>query len=404
MGRFDVLQFGFDRKGPKGVKINVRALNLQGNYRIPHLLHYDLMDHSIVITGSSGYLGSALCADLGRDHHVVGIDRRPPSPVLRQAAPRAVWETLDISIAEVVSSAFQRIAHEQGGIDFVIHFAVYYHYGRRWRPEYDIHNIEGTRNVIEAACRAGAGRIIFAASIASLVPPPQGMALTEGAADMAAFPYCKSKAAGERLCAERHDDLPAVIMRIGGVFSDWCELPPLFSLIRLWSRRDPLGRCVPGRGNTGFPYIHRDELVRFVRRVIEKNDTLGRHEVLFASEDGCTCHADLFRPIRRLCGKSVSAGPVHVPPALAVLFLYLKLAANGLRSRQTYEQPWMLTYADRPLRVDTGYTCRKLDWSPRNEYGILNRLPLLMANFQNHRRDWLARNIRRNEGNYQFEP
>jgi hypothetical protein len=26
-----------------------------------------------------------------------------------------------------------------------------------------------------------------------------------------------------------------------------------------------------------------------------------------------------------------------------------------------------------------------------------------MANFQNHRRYWLARNIQRNEGSYQFE-
>ena len=38
------------------------------------------MDRSIVITGSSGYLGSALCADLGRNHHVVWsrlYDHRP---------------------------------------------------------------------------------------------------------------------------------------------------------------------------------------------------------------------------------------------------------------------------------------------------------------------------------------
>jgi len=362
------------------------------------------MDRTVVITGSSGYLGSALCADLARDHLIVGIDRRRPSPALRKSAPRAFWENIDISGAEAISSAFQRIAHSCGGIDFVIHVAVYYHYGRGWRQEYDLHNIQGTRHVIEAACRAGAGRFIFAASIAALQPPPPGEALTEDAGDMAGFPYCRSKAAGERLCAERLDELPAVVMRIGGVFSDWCELPPLYSLIRLWSHRGPVGRCIPGRGLTGFPYIHRDELVRFVRRVIERNDALGRHVVLFASEDGCTCHEALFSPIRRLSGRSVSASPIHVPPVLSALFLYLKLVTNGLLLRPTYEQPWMLTYADRPLRVDTSRTRQKLDWRPRHEYGILNRLPVLMANFRNQRRYWLNRNIRRNEGNYQFEP
>jgi nucleoside-diphosphate-sugar epimerase len=361
------------------------------------------MDHTVVITGSSGYLGSALCADLATDYCVVAIDRRPASSALKQAAPSAVWEHLDISNAQAVSNAFQRIAREQGGIDFIIHFAAYYHYGRGWRREYDVHNIQGTRNVIEAACRCGARRIIFAASIAALLPPPPGGALTEDSCDMADFPYCRSKAAGERLCTARLDDLPAVVLRIGGVFSDWCELPPLYSLIRLWSRRGPIGRCMPGRGQTGFPYIHREELVRFVRRVIEKNDALERHEVLFASEDGCTCHEDLFHPIRRLCGKTLSAAPIHVPPLLAALFLYLKLAANGLRARPTYEQPWMLAYADRPLRVDTRYTRQKLDWRPRDEYSVLKRLPVVMGNFRRHPRAWDARNIRRNEGTYQFE-
>ncbi|MCU0592624.1 MAG: hypothetical protein MUC57_14275, partial [Desulfobacterales bacterium] len=117
-----------------------------------------------------------------------------------------------------------------------------------------------------------------------------------------------------------------------------------------------------------------------------------------------TCHKDLYPTIRRLSGQSTSADPIHVPPALAALFLYLKLAANSLLLRQTYEQPWMLAYADRPLRVDTRRTRQRLDWRPRSEYGILNRLPVLMANFQNHRRHWCARNILRNEGNYRFEP
>jgi NAD(P)-dependent dehydrogenase (short-subunit alcohol dehydrogenase family) len=65
----------------------------------------------------------------------VGIDRTPPSPALRQAAPRAAWENLDISDAAAVSGAFQHIARSHGGIDFVTHFAVCYHYGRGWHTQ-----------------------------------------------------------------------------------------------------------------------------------------------------------------------------------------------------------------------------------------------------------------------------
>ena len=39
----------------------------------------------------------------------------------------------------------------------------------------------------------------------------------------------------------------------------------------------------------------------------------------------------------------------------------------------------MLAYADRPLRVDTRHTRQKLDWSPKDEYRVLNRVALLMG-------------------------
>lgn len=129
---------------------------------------------------------------------------------------------------------------------------------------------------------------------------------------------------------------------------------------------------------------------------------VGCHEVLFASEDGCTCHDDLYPTIRRISGQGAAARPIHVPPVWTALLLYLKLAANGMLLRPTYEQPWMLAYADRPLRVDTRATRQKPGWRPRREYRVLNRLPVLMANFRNHRRYWRARNVLRNEGNYQF--
>jgi hypothetical protein len=64
----------------------------------------------------------------------------------------------------------------------------------------------------------------------------------------------------------------------------------------------------------------------------------------------------------------------------------------------------MLAYADRPLRVDTRRTRQKLDWRPRDEYSVLKRLPVLMENFRRRHRCWVDRNIRRNDGVYEYEP
>lgn len=358
---------------------------------------------TVLITGSSGYLGSALCVELAREYRVVGIDRRPPSPDQRRAAPGARWEQVDISDPQAVRQCLEGAAAAGGGIDTLIHFAAYYHFGRRWRPEYEAVNIRGTRHIIDAACRLGVKRVIFAASIAALVPPPRGRALTERAAGSTEFPYGKSKTLGERLFAERAGELPVVVLRLGGVFSDWCELPPLASLMQLWCRRGPLGRCMPGSGAAGFPYIHREELVRGVIRVVERRQLLDRHEVLFLAEDGCTRHRDLFAPIRRCCGRDPDAPPIHLPSRLVASLLVLKLAANALLRRNTYERPWMMAYAERPLKVDTTNSRRRLDWAPRPEFSITARLPILMANYTRHRREWAERNTRRNEGCYIFE-
>ena len=189
-------------------------------------------------------------------------------------------------------------------IDYVIHFAAYYHYGNDWRRQYGSTNIKGTINIIEAAPQAGVKRIIFASSIASLKPPLGGEFLTENSPTNGYVPYEKSKAAGEALLSDNSHKVPAVALRLGGVFSDWCELPPLYSLIKLWSKLNIIGRIIPGKGYSGFPYIHRYELVRIIRRVIEKSESLDRFEILIASEDGCTRHKDLFPIIRSQAEKN----------------------------------------------------------------------------------------------------
>ena len=47
--------------------------------------------------------------------------------------------------------------------------------------------------------------------------------------------------------AAAKDRLPATVLRIGGAFSDWCELPPLYSLIKGWWGTSPLRRILVGR-------------------------------------------------------------------------------------------------------------------------------------------------------------
>ena len=57
----------------------------------------------VVITGASGFLGSAVCIDLAKDFMVIAIDRREPSEQLRKAAPQTIWHILDIADNQAIS-------------------------------------------------------------------------------------------------------------------------------------------------------------------------------------------------------------------------------------------------------------------------------------------------------------
>lgn len=363
------------------------------------------MKHTVLITGASGYLGSAISVDLARDHLVIGICRREPAPKQREAAPSAIWEKSEIIDVDCIESVFKRQAANGHQVDYVLHFAAFTDYDHKWQDEYCDTNVIGTQNIIEVAAKyGGVQRIVFAGSIAALPPPRQGEALTEKSPAGGEVAYCKSKAMGEALMAENVHRVPAVVLRIGGVFTDWCELPPLFSLMNAWRMPFPLGRIVPGRGKTGFPYIHRRDIVSIVRRIIEKNESLNRFETLFAAHPGCTCHAELFPVIREALGGCCSTKPFHVPPMLARVVLHGKYAANTLMGRKTYERAWMIDYVDRPLVVDTTYTEHQLDWAPTPGLHVLDRIPVLMHHFTTRRAEWLVRNIRRNDQKYEFEP
>ncbi|MBF0235031.1 MAG: NAD(P)-dependent oxidoreductase [Desulfamplus sp.] len=363
------------------------------------------MGYTILITGASGYLGSVLCVDLARDHNIVALDRLTPSEKLRRAAPSVLWEKGDVADADCIDWVFRRSLLRGNKIDYVIHFAAYTDFSKKWQDEYSNTNVIGTRNIIEASFEAGVKRILFAGSIAALEPVPMNMknVLTEKSIACGEVAYAKSKAIGETLLFKNSDRLPVVVLRLGGVFTDWCELPPLFSIMKMWSKPF-IGRMMPGEGLSGFPYLHRRDVVRIVRRIIEKNNSLDRFEILFASENGCTCQKDLFPAIRKECNINFSIKPLNVPLPIARAVLHGKYAFNTMLKRKTYEQAWMIDYVDRPLVVDTNYTRKKLDWEPTPGLNILELIQVIMKNFNRHQRRWYIRNINRNDQKYQYYP
>ena len=121
------------------------------------------------VTGASGFIGSNLVHELvARGHHVKAL-LRPNSDKRGLAGvefERVTGDVLDGKLLE----------REMEGCDWCFHVAASYHlWLRDYKPMYAV-NIEGTRNVLEAAGKAGCRRIVYTSTAAALACPKWWMA------------------------------------------------------------------------------------------------------------------------------------------------------------------------------------------------------------------------------------
>jgi nucleoside-diphosphate-sugar epimerase len=211
----------------------------------------------ILVTGMSGLIGTALGRQLGASHELRALNRRPVSGVLCHQA--------DIGDLAAIEPAFE-------GIEVVVHLAA--HVGETGPFDAILGaNVVGTRNVFEAARRAGVRRVVYASSGAVVSGYEREMpyrALVEGRyGDVERWPklthespprpsglYGVSKLWGEALARHYADahGLSMLGIRIGHVvaedrpltvrdFTVWCSRRDAVRMLELCIRAPDTVRC-----------------------------------------------------------------------------------------------------------------------------------------------------------------
>ena len=169
----------------------------------------------ILVTGSSGHLGEALCRVLAADGvEAVGLDILP-SPYTTIVGSVADRPTVRRAIA---------------GADAVVHAATLHkpHVGSHSRQEFVDTNVTGTVVLLEEAVAAGVSRVVFTSTTSAfgraLTPPPGAPAawITEDVAPVPRNIYGVTKTAAENICELVHRDhgLPIVILRTSRFFPE----------------------------------------------------------------------------------------------------------------------------------------------------------------------------------------
>jgi dihydroflavonol-4-reductase len=206
----------------------------------------------VVVTGASGFVGSAIANAFRR----AGFDVRV---LVRPSSPRANIDPADtVCVGDILNRASVRAA--LAGARSLVHAAADY---RLWVPAAEAMlqtNIEGTRIVMDEALRAGVERIVYTSSVATLnlrdagpadetrpLPPEDAIGV-----------YKRSKILAENLVVDmvRTRGLPAVIVN------------PSTPVGPRDLRPTPTGRIVieaaagrmPAFVDTGLNFVHVDDV------------------------------------------------------------------------------------------------------------------------------------------------
>ena len=305
---------------------------------------------TVAVTGPTGEIGRAFIRSLERSRDVgriVGMARRPFDPAAHG------WKRTEYRRGDVLDRASVEGLVE--GADVVVHLAfVVLKAGSETRHV----NVEGSRNVFEAAVAAGAERLVYSSSVAAYgFPDDLDGLLTEDmpALGHARHPYSAHKAEVEEVLDEALD---------GGETEAWVfrpcivagpDAPALITQAR-WPDRLPgplasLAGAVGVLPDPGVPFqlVHHDDVATALRAGVVGRGEPGAYNLAAAGE---ITMSDLAAAI----GYRTVPMPKLAVEAAAELVAHLPFLPE--------EASWVEALR-RPVLMDAGKARRLLHWRPR---------------------------------------
>jgi nucleoside-diphosphate-sugar epimerase len=249
----------------------------------------------VLVTGASGFLGHAVCAELReRGHDVEALVRRPRS---EPAGTRAV--VCDLTDGDALARVLG-----QAQPDSVIHLAAEIASQRDAGRIHEV-NVEGTRRLLAACAAAGEPRFVFASTV--VTGDARGAELSEDSDLPVETAYGRSKQEGEALV--RESGLPHVIVRPSHVYGPGGWYAEEF-VKRL---RQPGRFAVVGRGDNWWDVVRVEDVAAACVAAAERGPS------------GAVYHVVDDEPIRyfdfvALTAQALGVGrPRRIPAALARL-------------------------------------------------------------------------------------
>jgi len=291
----------------------------------------------VLVTGSSGYLGSQVVAALAArsDIAAIALDVREPAERL----PGVAYELADIRAAEVDAIVARHTP------DVVVHLASIVTPGKNSSREFEYSvDVGGTRNLLEACVRRAVRRVIVASSGAAYgyhADNPPWLTESDPIRGNESFAYAWHKRLVEEMLADYrawHPDLEQIVFRIGTILGATVnnQITDLFEKPRLIAIRG---------SDSPFVFIYDRDVVGAVLHGISSEKT----GIFNVAGDGKLGIHEIAARLGKRC--------VVLPPGVlkAALWLLKKLGLTQYGPEQLAFLRYRPVLDNRRLKQEFGY-------------------------------------------------
>jgi nucleoside-diphosphate-sugar epimerase len=226
-------------------------------------------------------------------------------------------------------------------------------------------------------------QFIFSSTHIVMAPSETGEPITESSPIGPEWDYPKSKLAAEKAIREERGSIPAVILRIAGVYNEDGRTVPIAQQIARIYEKQLESYFFPGDPSAGQAFVHLDDLVDLIHRAVERRNHLGDFEVFLVAEPDSVSYDEL----QDIIGTHIHGREwpnIRIPKIVAKMAAWAKDSLSG--DDEAFIKPWMIDLADDHYPVSPERAERMLGWRPRHR--LRDTLPAMIQRLRQNPAQW----------------
>ena len=333
----------------------------------------------VLITGASGNLGRSVARALRVQYRIVGMDRDAREVKYVNGSGSGPEDAdfpviaVDFSEDNSVVLALQMFRETYGlRIASVVHLAAYFDFTGEDNPLYQSVNVDGTQRLLRALQGFEVAQFLYPSTMLVHAPCQPGEHIDETQPIAPAWAYPRSKAAAEAVVRAERGNIPAVILRLAGVYDLKTMVPTLAQQMARVYERDLQGHLYAGSTLVGQSALHRDDMLDALRRTVDRREELPPETELLIGEADAIGYEALQDTLGQLMHGAAQWVTLRVPKPLAAMGAWVQtkmepLVPDAIDGGETpFIRPFMVALADDHFALDIRRARHLLGWEPQH--------------------------------------